>query len=111
MPKIKFKGKEIECNKGQDLRSALLALDLTPHNKRAKMLNCKGLGTCGTCAVLVEGEVSKMSYIEKRRLSFPPHNPDDGLRLACQCRVHGDIDVIKGDGFWGEKINPKRKTA
>ena len=112
MPKIRFKGKEIRCAKGQNLRSALQMFGLTPHNKQARMLNCKGLGTCGTCAVKIEGEVSEIGYLEKRRLNFPPHNLEDGLRLACQCKILGDVDVIKGEGFWGEKIaTTKKKSA
>ena len=27
------------------------------------------------------------------------------------CKVLGDIDVIKGDGFWGEKIATRKKKS
>jgi hypothetical protein len=29
----------------------------------------------------------------------------DGIRLACQVRVWGNLEIIKGEGFWGQKIN------
>jgi hypothetical protein len=48
--------------------------------------------------------VSKQTSSERRRLSLPPHSPEDGLRLACQTRVQGDITVRKHDGFWGQHV-------
>lgn len=102
MPAIQFRGREIECKEGAVLRSALLEAAQSPHNGRADALNCHGHGTCGTCAVAVEGTVSEMSAGERRRLSFPPHDLDSGLRLACQTRVEGDVVVEKYPGFWGQ---------
>lgn len=102
MPTIEFRGREIECEEGTVLRDALIEADQSPHNGRADALNCRGHGTCGTCAVDVEGSVSEMSAGERRRLSFPPHDLDNGLRLACQTRVEGDAVVEKHPGFWGQ---------
>ena len=79
-----------------------------PHNGNAKMINCKGFGSCGTCSVKIQGNVSKMSQKEKIRLSFPPHSLDSGARLACQVEVLGDIKVLKGSGFWGENLRNAR---
>ena len=104
MPKIEYKGRTIECDSGEDLRSALLRNELSPHNEAARFLNCRGLGTCGTCAVKIKGKLSDLSGIEKWRLNFPPHTSDNGLRLACQVKVYADIEVQKADGFWGEKV-------
>ncbi len=86
------------------LRDVLLAADCSPHNGRSDLLNCRGHGTCGTCAVDVDGPVTERTAQERRRLSFPPHDPDDGLRLACQVRVRGDLDVEKYPGFWGQHV-------
>ncbi|MFC7079678.1 2Fe-2S iron-sulfur cluster-binding protein [Halorussus caseinilyticus] len=104
MPTIHFRGNEIECEDGEVLRDALLDADLSPHNGASEYLNCRGHATCGTCAVEVRGGVSGMADDERRRLSLPPHDEDSGLRLACQTRVRGDVEVVKHPGFWGQKV-------
>jgi len=104
MPTIHFRGREIDCEEGAVLRDALKAAGETPHNGLADSLNCRGMATCGTCAVAVEGDVSEPTSQEERRLSFPPHDADSGLRLACQTEVHGDVTVTKHGGFWGQKV-------
>ena len=52
------------------------------------MVVCRGLGTCGTCAVQVVGKVVPQEWgiQERLRFSFPPHHPSTSahLRLACQ---------------------------
>lgn len=105
MPTVSFRGDEIECENGDTLRDVLGSADKSPHNGRSDVLNCGGHATCGTCAVSVDGEVSPRTSAEKRRLSFPPHDADAGLRLACQTRVEGDIDVEKYPGFWGQHVD------
>lgn len=105
MPTITFKKIEINVVKGANLRRVLLENNLSPYNAKAQYLNCRGLGTCGTCAVKVKGEVSAMTAVEQWRLNFPPHNKESGLRLACQCKVLGDCALVKHEGFWGQKAN------
>ena len=77
------------------------------YNGIANLIHCRGLGTCGTCAVRIQGTVSPMTRIEKWRLGFPPFKQDqavaDGLRLACQCQVLGDLELEKLDGLWGNE--------
>lgn len=102
MPTVQFEGTEIECERGALLRDVLLEADESPHNGGSALLNCHGFGTCGTCAVEIDGEVSDPTARERRRLRFPPHTPERGLRLACQTRVRGDLTVTKHDGFWGQ---------
>lgn len=104
MPTIRYRGEEIECEEGAVLRDALLDAGLTPHNGASRYLNCRGNATCGTCAVEVHGDVSEMTDGERRRLSLPPHDEDSGLRLACQTRVEGDVEVDKHPGFWGQNV-------
>ena len=91
--------------RGELLRTALLRRGLSPHNNNSQLINCRGLGTCGTCAVEVRGAVepAEASQRERLRLSFPPHELRPHLRLACQCRVHGDVVVSKFEGFWGAR--------
>ncbi|WP_158055893.1 2Fe-2S iron-sulfur cluster-binding protein [Halorussus halophilus] len=111
MPTVRFRGTEIECEEGDVLRDVLLDADLSPHNGSAKYLNCKGHATCGTCAVEVHGDVSAMNDAERRRLSFPPHDVDSGLRLSCQTEVLGDVAVVKHPGFWGQHVERGESLA
>ncbi len=102
MPKIAAQGKVIECNTGENLRQVLLKNGIDLYNGNATVINCHGLGTCGTCAVEVAGEVSPKSWRENARLSVPPHSSGSSRRLACQVKVLGDLEVTKFDGFWGQ---------
>jgi ferredoxin len=112
MPKIDFDGKVYTCEMGANLRQFLLSQGASPYNGPAKAINCLGLGTCGTCAVGIRGEVSQLSGMEKFRLNFPPHKGSDGgRRLACQVQVLGDIEVSKYEGFWGEGATQNPQTT
>ena len=102
MPTVKFQGKTINCSQGANLRQVMLANDLDLYNGNAKYINCRGIGTCGTCAVEIIGEVSEANWKDRGRRSLPPHDPNQNRRLACQTKVLGDIEVIKYDGFWGQ---------
>ena len=104
MPTVHFADTEIQCPHGANLRQVLRRAGVALYNGPMGMLHCRGLGTCGTCAVQIEGAVSPPTTLERWRLNFPPHNAgiDRGLRLACQCRVDGDLTVKKLDGWWGQ---------
>jgi ferredoxin len=84
----------------------LLRARLPLYNSIARALNCRGYGTCGTCAVRIEGKVTDLTTAERMRLEFPPHEREAGLRLACQCRVLGDLVVTKYSGVWGTREDP-----
>ena len=101
MPIIKFDNQQIECDANENLRRALLAANASLYNGLARQIHCRGMGTCGTCAIEVSGPVSETTAIERWRLSFPPHKKGSGLRLACQVRVLGDIEIKKRSGLWG----------
>jgi ferredoxin len=106
MPTVKFNEKTIECESGERLRDVLLRAGETPHNGNARWFNCKGFGTCGTCAVeIVEGVVPPKNGREEWRLDLPPHDSEDGLRLACQLPVTDDLVVRKHEGFWGQDVD------
>ncbi len=110
---------EFEANDGEILRTAALRRGIvTPHNGKSKLINCRGLGTCGTCAVeiVVGGMVEpyEKNMRERLRLSFPPHDPEKQsplLRLACQVQVRGNLQVMKRSGFWGQydDLSPSSK--
>ncbi|WP_435062737.1 2Fe-2S iron-sulfur cluster-binding protein [Halobaculum sp. EA56] len=104
MPTVRFRGAEVVCDRGDTLRDVLLDAGLSPHNGRADALNCRGHGSCGTCAVRVAGAVSEPTRRERVRLRVPPHDPDAGLRLSCQTAVLGDVTVEKFPGFWGQHV-------
>ncbi len=102
MPKVTALGKTIECESGANLRRVLLKHDIPLYNSNAKIINCRGIGSCGTCAVAIQGEVSPANWKDKARRSLPPHSQERDLRLACQTKVLGDICITKYDGFWGQ---------
>jgi ferredoxin len=109
---VKFDGKEYICERGANLRQFLLSQGVSVYNGPAKAINCMGLGTCGTCAVVVSGEASEPTAMEKFRLSVPPHKGlEGGRRLSCQVQVLGDVEVVKYDGFWGQGGKPVTRAA
>jgi ferredoxin len=110
MPTVRYDGRSVECERGAVLRDVLLEAGADVHNGAASTLNCGGLGTCGTCAVAVDGETSPRTRRESWRLDFPPHDADADLRLACQTRVEGDLTVSKYPGFWGQHVEQATET-
>ena len=102
MPKVTAQGKTFECPQGANLRQVLLQNGIDLYNGATSAINCYGLGTCGTCAVQVEGAVSEPEWRERTRRSLPPHSLAQNRRLACQTQVLGDVKVTKFDGAWGQ---------
>lgn len=110
MPRVRFEGQDIVCPAGANLREVLRQADAPPHNGHATWFNCRGLGTCGTCAVELSGEASPRTAREQWRLNMPPHEGGEQLRLACQVTVQGDLTVTKHGGFWGQLIGEERPS-
>lgn len=123
VPTVTFRGTELDCAERAVLRDVLSDAGLSPHNGAAARLNCRGNGTCGTCAVEIRADsgangsgdadgdtpaVSERGLVERGRLAVPPHTPESGLRLACQTRVYRDITVSKHPGFWGHRVDEER---
>ena len=102
MPIVTVQGKTFACESGANLRKVLLEHNIKLHNGKSSIINCRGIGSCGTCAVEIMGEVSAANWEDKARRSLPPHSPEQNRRLACQTKILGDIEVIKYDGFWGQ---------
>lgn len=112
MPRVTFDGKVYTCEPGANLRKFLLSQGAPVYNGPARAVNCLGLGTCGTCAVGIKGEVTEPTSMEKLRLSVPPHKGvEGGRRLACQVQVLGDIEVIKYEGIWGQGSKPVTRVT
>lgn len=102
MPKVTAQGKNFTCETGANLRQVLMDNGVDLYNGNAKFINCMGIGTCGTCAVQIAGEVSEANWKDVARRSLPPHQRSRNLRLACQTQVLGDITVTKFTSFWGQ---------
>jgi ferredoxin len=121
MPIVKFvkENKEIEVSPGANLRREAMKAGVCL-NKGVlgfcqgffAYANCHGLGACGTCAVLITKgmeNTNPMTLMEKLRLKSPIPLPvpdplpgmaylshENTMRLACQVRVQGDIEVESG---------------
>lgn len=125
MPVIKFvkEKKEIEVPDGANLRAEAIKAGVNVHQGingfgagLNKVVNCHGLGQCGTCRVQITGGIenaSKMGMLEKTRFRVPVPTPitpggldplpclafvgnEETMRLSCQVTVHGDIEVETG---------------
>lgn len=118
MPLVKFinENKEIEVPEGAVLRTeairAGINLNCGVNGYGANVnryVNCKGLGMCGTCRVLItEGMENANPMTRRENWKFKtPVNPDpiaalafvgneDKMRLACTTRVYGDMTVESG---------------
>lgn len=94
MPTVIAQGKTFEREVGANPRKVLLENGIPLYNGKAKLINCRGLGTCGTCAVQVEGEVSAANWKDQARRSLPPHSPTANRRLACQTQVLGNVYIF-----------------
>lgn len=101
MPKVKFirEKQEIEVPAGANLREAAQKAGIEVYEGLNKYLNCYGHGTCGTCRVLIKNDTlknsSKKSLLEKLRLqlSWFAIGVESEVRLSCQTKVEGDIEV------------------
>ncbi|MBI2301504.1 MAG: (2Fe-2S)-binding protein [Armatimonadetes bacterium] len=96
MPIVRLHGSErsIEVGKGANLRRSLMLHGINPYAGVYRVLNCYGIGLCGTCWVeVIEGEENLSAPTRMESLNF--RQPlKRGRRLACQTRVYGDC-VIK----------------
>ena len=121
MPIVKFvkENKEIEVPAGANLRQAAIKAGINLNqglngmgSSVNKFMNCKGMGLCGTCRVLITEGMENTSAMTKRewlkfKTPIPTPVPDpipclayigneDTMRLACMCEVNGDIEVESG---------------
>jgi len=100
MPTITFTNekKEIQVPEGANLRKEALAAGVPLYPGIHKVANCRGLGQCGSCRVLVTkgmDNTSRKGLLESARLavSLAYIGNESTMRLACQTRVNGDITV------------------
>jgi len=121
MPLVKFtkEKKEIEVPVGANLRNEAIKAGINLNqglngmgSSINRIFNCKGMGLCGTCRVLItEGieNTNKLTMAEwvKFKTVVPTPIPDpipplayigheEEMRLACCTIVQGDITVESG---------------
>src|SRR5688572_10266230 len=116
MPTITFvnEKRELQVAEGANLRKEALAAGINLYTGingygagLNKILNCHGLGHCGTCRVkILKGaeNASDMGMIEKFTFKGNPLGPamfayignEATMRLACCVEVHGDMTVETG---------------
>ena len=121
MPIVKFvkEKKEIEVVEGANLRNEAIAAGINLNQglngigaSVNKFMNCKGLGMCGTCRVLVTKGMDNTNKLTKRewvkfKTIIPTPAPDpipclayvgheETMRLGCCTTVFGDIEVETG---------------
>lgn len=117
MPKVTLvnEKKEIEVAQGANLRSEAIKAGIQIYKGPDRFLNCRGLGLCGTCKVVVKDGMQNLSpkgIKEKLRLALMPFatiGHEDDLRLACQVTVLGDCSIEtkpalnrSGENFWAK---------
>jgi ferredoxin len=117
MPLVKFikENKEIEVPEGANLRKEAIKAGINVHQGVNgfgaginRFLNCHGIGQCGTCRVKITKGMeytSPKGIIERVRFYNPLPDPipclayignEDTMRLSCQVKVYGDIEVETG---------------
>ncbi|MDA1233058.1 MAG: 2Fe-2S iron-sulfur cluster-binding protein [Planctomycetota bacterium] len=119
MPKVKFVNEKItvDAAEGEDIRTIARKNGVQVYWGPHKILNCWGMGSCCSCSVvLAKGKenVSKKGILEGIWRWVRPlfglkfqSNPEQEIRLACQTKVSGDVEVVThpsinwhGEKFW-----------
>ncbi len=106
MPKVKFirEEVEIEVEEGENLRKAAIREGVQLYEGIFKTFNCHGFGFCAECRVLVKKgmeNTSKPGPWERTRglAGFFRIGCENEVRLACQTKVEGDIEVETRPGY------------
>ena len=96
MPKITIVDSEtkqetiIKVGYGGNLRKAALHKGVNLYKGMNEHLNCRGMGSCGTCLV----EVDNTDLVNPHTLIEKLHKVEPGKKLACRTKVYGDLKVV-----------------
>ena len=113
MPVVNFvnEKKEIQVPEGANLRREAVKAGVLLYPHIHRVFNCHGLGTCGSCRLLITKgaqNASPMGLLERTRLkmSMAYVGNEDTMRLACQTQVNGDMTVVTKPALnlWGENF-------
>lgn len=74
---------------GANLRKAAAYQDVEIYKGMAKMLNCRGMGACGTCLI----EVEPMNNVDPQTFMERLHKVGPNQKLGCRTKVYGDVTV------------------
>lgn len=121
MPKVFFvnEKQEVEVPAGANLRAEARKAGIELYRGIDKYINCRGLGLCGTCRVLVKKGMENLStkgLLERFKLAtmLSAIGHEDEIRLSCQVQVNGDCQVVtrppfnvSGENFWTTKYPNK----
>jgi len=101
MPTINFvnEKKQIQVPEGANLRREARRAGIQVYRGKDRLLNCHGFGQCGSCRVLITkgtDHTNARTLIERIRMWFSMAyvGNEDRMRLSCQTKVRGDIDVV-----------------
>lgn len=114
MPKVFLvnEKREIEVPQGANLRQECQKNGVAVYAGLHRLLNCHGLGLCGTCRVLVKKGMENLSptgRLERIKLGtmLASIGHEDEMRLSCQVQVNGDCSIVttpaanwSGETFW-----------
>ncbi|MEZ6058728.1 MAG: 2Fe-2S iron-sulfur cluster-binding protein [Planctomycetaceae bacterium] len=119
MPTIKFVNEKVtvQAHDGEDIRSVARKNGVQLYSGPHKVVNCMGFGQCGSCNVIIRNgsqNCSKRSFFERIGKWINPllglkmlSHPGQDVRLACQTKVNGDVEVEThpsinwhGEKFW-----------
>ena len=112
MPTVKFyKEKvEVEVAQGANLRAVARENGIELYPGINRRVNCLGNGACGTCRVLLMKDTDKnaapQGFLERMRfrLGFENIGEEKEMRLACQTKILGDLEVFTQPSFnWNGK--------
>lgn len=119
MPTVTFvnEKKTIEVPAGANLRREAMKAGVQLYPGVHKYLNCLGNCLCCSCRVIIkkglencshQGVIEKASMLSNPLAFFARLGHEKDLRLSCQLRVNGDIEVETqpamnwhGEKFWG----------
>ena len=119
MPTVKFVNEKVtvDVQEGENLRSIARKNGVQIYSGPHKVVNCMGFGHCCSCNVIVKSgteNCSSKGFLERMWKWLNPllglkilSNADKDVRLACQTKVHGDVEVEThppinwhGEKFW-----------
>jgi len=97
MPQITFKFEEkdkstvtVDIDKGEMILDVALDNDIQLHH------NCGAVCACSTCHIYVESGADSLTEISEKEEDFVDRarNPKYNSRLACQCTLLEDTDLV-----------------
>ena len=119
MPKINFVNEKVtvDAPDGEDIRSVARHNGVQLYSGPHRLFNCMGWGQCGSCNVIIRNgskNCSQKGFLERMWKWVHPllgikilSNEGKDVRLVCQAKVHGDVDVEThppinwhGNRFW-----------